>query len=31
MKKSTAPGIDEMTWAKHAKTLEANLVDLGGW
>jgi hypothetical protein len=26
-----APGVDEMTWAKYAETLEANLVDLGGW
>jgi hypothetical protein len=31
LKKSAAPGVDEMTWAKCAETLEANLVDLGGW
>ena len=31
LKKSAAPGVDEMTWAKYAETLEANLVDLGGW
>jgi RNA-directed DNA polymerase len=31
LKKSAAAGVDEMTWAKYAETLEANLVDLGGW
>jgi hypothetical protein len=31
LKKSAAPGVDEMTWAKYAETLEANLADLGGW
>ncbi len=31
LKMSAAPGVDDMTWAKYAETLEANLVDLGGW
>ena len=28
LKKSAAPGVDEMTWTEYAETLEANLVDL---
>lgn len=28
LKKSAAPGVDEMTWAEYAETLEANLADL---
>jgi hypothetical protein len=28
LKKSAAPGVDEMTWTDYAETLEANLVDL---
>ena len=28
LKKSAAPGVDEMTWAEYAETLEANLIDL---
>jgi hypothetical protein len=31
LKKSAALGVDQMTLAKFAETLEANLVDLGGW
>jgi len=28
LKKSAAPGVDEMTWTDYAESLEANLVDL---
>src|SRR6202162_5843986 len=28
LKKSAAPGVDEMTWTEYAESLEANLVDL---
>jgi RNA-directed DNA polymerase len=28
LKKTAAPGIDEMTWADYVKDLEANLADL---
>ena len=28
LKKTAAPGVDEMTWTEYAKRLEANLLDL---
>ena len=28
LKKTAAPGVDEVTWAEYAKRLEANLLDL---
>src|SRR6266705_161590 len=28
LKKSAAPGVDEMTWTEYAESLEKNLVDL---
>jgi RNA-directed DNA polymerase len=28
LKKTAAPGVDEMTWTEYAKHLEANLLDL---
>ena len=28
LKKTAAPGVDEMTWTEYAESLEANLVDL---